>query len=96
MISLALARAIRIYTAPGTVQLTGVSGRVDRPFMARGVELLFAGFRWSNPEMLAFEFQKLNKSAGTEIAGLLGFPTLEKLVTTIDYPNGLVRFQKGK
>ncbi len=96
MISLALARAARVYTAPGNVQLTGVSGRVDRPVVARGLDLLFAGFHWANREAMAFEFQNLNKSVGTEISGLIGFPTLEQIVTTIDYPNGLVRFQKEK
>jgi tetratricopeptide (TPR) repeat protein len=96
MISLALARAVPAFVAPGAIQLTGVSGRVDRSFTVRGVDLLFAGFRNPNPEMHSFDFQKLNKSVRTEISGLLGFPTLEILVTTIDYRNGLVKFQKGK
>ncbi len=96
MISLAMARAVSSYLAPGTVQLTGVSGRVDRSYIARGVDLLFAGFRNPNQELISFDFNKLNKSVRTEISGLLGFPTLETLVTTIDYRNGLVKFQKGK
>jgi tetratricopeptide (TPR) repeat protein len=96
MISLAMARATARYLAPGTLQLTGVSGPVDRSYVARGVDLLFAGFHNSNQELIAFDFQKLNKSVRTEISGLLGFPALETLVTTIDYRNGLVKFQKGK
>ena len=96
MISLALVRTLPAFVAPGGIQLTGVSGRVDQSYTVRGVDLLFAGFRNPNPEMHSFDFKKLNKSVRTEISGLLGFPTLETLVTTIDYRNGLVKFQKGK
>lgn len=96
MISLPMARAVSPYVAPDTMQLTGVSGRVDRAYMARGVDLLFGGFRNPNSELISFDLKKLNRSVRTEISGLLGFPTLRMLVTTIDYRNGLVKFQKGK
>ena len=96
MISIAMARASGAYTGPGNLQLTGVSGRVDRALLARGVELFFGGLRMPGAEMMAIEFQKLNKSVRTEISGLIGFPMLETMVTTIDFRNGLVKFQKGK
>jgi predicted aspartyl protease len=96
MVSIALARSASVYVGPGSLQLTGVSGRIDRSYIARNLELFFGGLRTPNPEMMAFDFQKLNKSVRTEISGLLGFPTVETMVTTIDYRNGLVKFQKGK
>ena len=49
-----------------------------------------AGVRQRLRGLSSFDTSNLSRETGLEIAGLIGFPTLEELVLTIDYRDDLI------
>jgi hypothetical protein len=80
----------------GGVTIRGVQGKVNDAAIANHVSLLFAGFQQNNAAMYAFDFDKLNDSMGVGLAGILGYPVLSQLRVSIDYREGVVRFEKAR
>jgi len=78
------------------VQVRGIQGKVEKSSLADHVSLVFAGFRYDNPNLIAINFDKINDSAGVGVAGIVGMPVLGQLKLTIDYRNGTVRFEHKK
>ena len=54
------------------------------------VTIAFAKVRQLTQGMASFDGSSLTRSAGVEISGLIGFPTLRQLVISIDYRDNLV------
>ena len=54
------------------------------------VTITFANVRQILPDMTSYDSSMLAHSAGVEISGLIGFPTLRELVISIDYRDNLV------
>ncbi|HEX5228200.1 MAG TPA: aspartyl protease family protein [Bryobacteraceae bacterium] len=75
------------------VIVRGIQGKVEKTSMARHVSLVFAGLRHDNPDLIAFNFDKMNDSMGVGLAGVIGMPVLIQLKLTIDYRNGTVRME---
>jgi hypothetical protein len=44
--------------------------------------------------MTAFDTWELSHKLGTEISGFLGLPVLDLFTLTIDYRDGLVKFER--
>ena len=42
---------------------------------------------------MAFDLDDTSKNTGIEISGLLGLPLLHLFTITIDYPDGMVKFE---
>lgn len=72
--------------------LTGINGRVADVYQAGDLYLQFAGFRQRNQQMTSFDMWPQSRGIGVEISGFLGLPVLSLFTITIDYRDGLVKF----
>ena len=73
-------------------QMKGVSGQIKNLESASEVTLAFAGYRQRIRDLLAMDLSDVSKSSGTEVAGILGLPMLILFDLTIDYRDGMVKF----
>jgi predicted aspartyl protease len=76
------------------IGVSGLSGRVQDVYRTGTVVLEFGGFEQRNLGMTAIDTWMLSHQLGTEISGFLGLPVLDFLTLTIDYRDGLVKFQR--
>ncbi len=83
-------------TEDSRFRVQGVQGKVNKVSIADRITLSFAGLRQDNPNLLAINLDKLSDSMGIQFAGVLGMPVLIQLAVTIDYRDGLVRFEYKK
>jgi len=90
MISPAAAREVTHVSNDNDARVKGINGKVQNVQVADKVTIGFAGVKQLLPEMQSFDTGSLSKSAGVEISGLIGFPTLRELVISIDYRDNLI------
>ena len=91
MISPAAAREVtHVADANPDAHVQGLSGEVKKVLVADDVTIAFAKVRQLTQGMASFDGSSLTRSAGVEISGLIGFPTLRQLVISIDYRDNLV------
>jgi hypothetical protein len=74
-------------------KVRGIQGNVDKTSRADRVDLVFAGFRQSNADIVAIDLEKVGDGMGSAIGGILGMPVLGQLRLTIDYHEGTVRME---
>jgi len=74
--------------------IRGLSGAVGNVYQTGTVLLEFAGFSQKNLAMTAIDTWELSHRLGTEISGFLGLPVLDLFTLTIDYRDGLVKFER--
>jgi tetratricopeptide (TPR) repeat protein len=74
------------------VRLRGVSGEVKHVFEADKAVIQFASFRQRNLGMLVADINNSGRSEPVRISGLLGIPVLSMFRLSLDYRNGLVKF----
>jgi len=74
--------------------IRGLSGTVGNVYQTGTVLLEFAGFSQKNLAMTAIDTWQLSHRLGTEISGFLGLPVLDLFTLTIDYRDGLVKFER--
>ncbi len=94
LISYDLANAVSKLSRDDKTALGGLNGRVGDVYQTGRLVLRFAGFEQRNLMMTAFDTWELSHRVGTEISGFLGLPVLELFTLTIDYVNGLVKFER--
>jgi hypothetical protein len=75
--------------------IRGLSGKVGDVYQSGNVVLEFAGFTQKNLGMTAIDTLELSHRLGTEISGFLGLPVLDLFKLTIDYRDGLVKFERN-
>jgi tetratricopeptide (TPR) repeat protein len=75
--------------------IRGLSGKVGDVYQTGNVVLEFAGFTQKNLGMTAIDTWELSHRLGTEISGFLGLPVLDLFTLTIDYRDGLVKFERN-
>ena len=80
----------------GKTALQGLNGRVGDVYQTGNLVLEFAGFEQKNMGMTAFDTWQLSHGLGAEISGFLGLPVLNLFTLTIDYRDGLVKFERRK
>jgi Aspartyl protease len=76
-------------------RIHGLSGKVSDVYQTGSVVLEFAGFTQKNLGMTAIDTFELSHQLGTEISGFLGLPVLDLFKLTIDYKDGLVKFERS-
>jgi predicted aspartyl protease len=76
--------------------LQGMSGRVSDVYRTGNLVLRFGGFEQRNLSMTALDTWQLSHNLGTEISGFLGLPLLDLFTITIDYLDGLVKFERAQ
>ncbi len=96
LISRDLASAVSNLNRDDKTGLSGLNGRVSDVYQTGSVALEFAGFQQKNPAMTAFDTWELSHRLGTEISGFLGLPVLDFFKLTIDYRDGLVKFERSR
>ena len=90
MISPEAAREVTHVSGGTDERVKGISGEVNKVLIADRVSITFAGVRQITEGMTSFDSAALGRSAGVEISGMIGFPTLRELVLSIDYRDNLV------
>ncbi len=94
LISYELAAAVSNLNRDDKTALRGLNGRVGDVYQTGNLVLEFAGFEQKNLGMTAFDTWELSHRLGTEISGFLGLPVLNLKTLTIDYRDGLVKFER--
>ena len=94
LISYELAAQVGDLNRDDKTALRGLNGRVGDVYRTGTVDLQFAGFKQQNLGMNAFDTWELSHRMGTEISGFLGLPVLDLFTLTIDYIDGLVKFER--
>jgi predicted aspartyl protease len=96
LISYELAAQVSNLNRDDKTGLRGLNGRVGDVYKTGSVDLQFAGFEQQNLGMTAFDTWELSHRLGTEISGFLGLPVLDLFTLTIDYIDGLVKFERRR
>lgn len=91
-ISAKAAREITKTHLESSIEIKGMSGKVNKVFTADKAVLQFSRYRQENQEMITWDFSRISKSSGIEISGFLGFVTLRMFELKIDYRDNLVDF----
>ena len=78
------------------VRLKGISGRVKDVFEANKAVIEFAGYRQDNLGMMVWDLNNSGKHQEVRLAGVLGMPVLDLFRPTLDYRNGVVKFDYNK
>jgi predicted aspartyl protease len=94
LISYELAAEVSKVSRDDKLALRGLNGRVGDVYQTGNLVLEFAGFEQKNMGMTAFDTWQLSHRLGTEISGFLGLPVLDLFKLTIDYRDGLVKFER--
>jgi Aspartyl protease len=96
LISYELGAAVSNVNHDDKMALRGVNGRVGDVYQTGTLMLEFAGFEQKNVGMTALDTWQLSHRLGTEISGFLGLPVLDLFTLTIDYRDGLVKFERRR
>jgi predicted aspartyl protease len=94
LISRELAAKVSNVNRDDKMGLRGLNGRVGDVYQTGNLTLEFAGFEQKNMGMTALDTWQLSHRLGTEISGFLGLPVLDLFTLTIDYRDGLVKFER--
>lgn len=78
------------------MHVAGVSGRVKKVYEADEAVIQFARFRQRNLDLTAFNLNNSPEHTEIRTAGILGLPVLMMFRLTLDYRNGLVKFDYVK
>ncbi len=86
------AKQVTKTSADSVTHVKGLSGEVDKVYRAENANLVFGHVAQRNQSVLTWDLSGLSRAFGTELSGLIGFPTLHLLDVKIDYRDGLVDF----
>lgn len=84
-------RLTQMRSDPAT-HVTGMSGSVAQVYRADKATLQFGRYEQANQDVVTFDLANISRTAGTDVAGILGFNMLRILQVKIDYRDGLVDF----
>jgi tetratricopeptide (TPR) repeat protein len=87
------AREVTRVSGDWTRHAKGISGDVDRIYLADHARISFSHFRQENQGIWSFDLTNVSKPAGVEISGILGFRLFNMMKMTIDYRDGLIDFE---
>lgn len=78
--------------AEGNVTLRGLSGKTNKVYEANDTMLQFAHFRQRNLGIIVADINNSRKPTEVRMSGILGWPVLTMFRLSLDYRNGLVKF----
>jgi predicted aspartyl protease len=87
------AELARMRSAGDDVPLSGISGKINGIDAADDLKFKFGGFSVRCLDTLSVDLKRHSDDMGLEVAGFLGFPMLKLFSITIDYRNGMVKFE---
>jgi len=86
------ARAVTTVHLDSKRSIHGMSGKVGEVYKANEVEFRFGGIQQKERNAVCFAIPAVSKDAGIEVSGFIGATTLSKMTVSIDYRDGLVKF----
>lgn len=86
------AREVTKVSTDANMNVRGVSGKVNDVYSGNKVVISFAHLRQEIDNIVSFDNSNISKNLGTEISGFLGFDLLHFLTISIDYRDGLMKF----
>lgn len=86
------ARAVTKVHGGSPVGVQGISREVKKVATSDKIVLTFAGIQQRNNDLISFDTSGISRSAGMEVSGILGHTVLRELTISIDYRDGLVKF----
>lgn len=86
------ARAVTKVHGGGAGLVKGLSGEVAKVSFSEAVNFRFAGIEQQNNDLFTFDTSGISRAAGVEVSGFLGSTLLRQLTISIDYRDGLVKF----
>lgn len=92
IISPQVAREVSKMHADARLHVEGLSGKVDKAYLADEVTFKFAHLSHEVVGVVSIDISSTSKELGMEISGFLGADTLYQLTIHIDYRDGLVGF----
>jgi predicted aspartyl protease len=87
------AREVTKIHADSRYHAKGLSGDVDKIFIADEVTFNFAHISHKVNDVVSYDISHISKNANMEISGFLGANTLNQMTIHIDYRDGLVKFE---
>ena len=94
MMSYDMAAEVSRVNRDDRMTIRGLSGKVGDVYKSGDLELEFAGFKQKTLGVTVIDTWELSHRLGTEISGFLGLPVLDLFTLTIDYRDGLVKFER--
>lgn len=86
------ARAVTKVRGGDAGSVIGMSGAVAKVSFSEAVNFRFGGIQQQNNDLYSFDTSGMSRAAGVEISGFLGSTVLRQLTISIDYRDGLVKF----
>jgi hypothetical protein len=90
LISPAAAKEVTKVSRDENMEISGISGAVDKVYETDNFTLAFAGLRLDSLSMSSIDTSKLSHNDGVEVSGFIGEPALYQVVLHIDYRDYLV------
>jgi predicted aspartyl protease len=90
LISPAAAKEVTKVSRDENMEISGISGAVDKVYETDNFTLAFAGLRLDSLSMSSIDTSKLSHNDGVEVSGFIGEPALYQVVLHIDYRDNLV------
>ena len=91
-ISIPLAKGFTAASLTGSRRTQGYDGEVKTVYIADDVNFSFGNIKQRDAEVFAEDLSRLSNNFGTEISGILGLSSLQKMDIKIDFRDGLVQF----
>ena len=91
-VSPSIAREITKVHGADDIRVRGFSGNVDKVYTADKITFVFARVSQQVSDVVAFDSPDISKSAGMEVAGFIGITALGQMTVSIDYRDGLMKF----
>ena len=92
-LSLNAAKSVTKVHEDHEIRVRGISGEVDKVYVADEATLVFGHLRQPTQDALVLNLKHLSDEVGFEVSGILGFTTLRFLNINIDYRDGLVSME---
>ena len=92
LISPAAAREVGKVSKGADIDVSGISGKVNKEYTTAPMKLYFGGLVAPNSGMVALDTSRFSRDTGVEISGFIGAPTLHQLTVSIDYRDNLLHF----
>jgi predicted aspartyl protease len=86
------AELARMRSAAG-MPLRGLSGRINEVDAADDLRFAFGGYSMRCLDTLSVNLKRHDDDIGMDVEGFLGFPLLRYFTITLDYRNGLAKFE---
>ena len=87
-----VAREVTKVHSQDNLSVRGISGKVDKVYIADSITFRFANVAQKVDNVTAFEAPGLSKNLNMEVAGFIGITALGQMTISIDYRDGLMKF----